>query len=407
MADDQGWGDVGLRTRPADAAHGCAPARRRRAAPLLRRRAGLLPDSCERPHRAPPSRAWASTGPTSAISTPRSSTSGRPRRRGMAHRVLREVAPGDPDPRRRGFEQGRAPEARRPSLPALGARLRRVLRHRGQGAHLEPDDRPELRSAYGTRLLDGPRGDGEPRRPRRRRQRPDRREGPGVHRALHGGGPPFAHRGLAPRASRTGDPKPRDPGAPLAGPRGRAGLLRRVSRRRGPPSVGLRAALEARGRGVIWYCSDNGPEHGTGPGSTGGLRGRKRDLYEGGIRVPAALWWCGDAASPSSAAGPSTAPRAPWTSSPRSSDSRASTSPCLGWTGGPCSPRRWRSPTDSGRDASARGSTGRGRSTRTTAARPGRSTISPRILRRRAISRRRSPRGSSAWSEPSPRGSAT
>lgn len=60
----------------------------------------------------------------------------------------------------------------------------------------------------------------------------------------------------------------------------------------------LRAALEARGRGVLWYCSDNGPEHGTGPGSTGGLRGRKRDLYEGGIRVPAALWWCGDAAVP-------------------------------------------------------------------------------------------------------------
>ncbi len=55
----------------------------------------------------------------------------------------------------------------------------------------------------------------------------------------------------------------------------------------------LRSALEERGRGVLWFCSDNGPEHPLGPGSTGGLRGRKRDLLEGGIRVPAALWWCG------------------------------------------------------------------------------------------------------------------
>lgn len=55
----------------------------------------------------------------------------------------------------------------------------------------------------------------------------------------------------------------------------------------------LRAALEEHGRGLLWFCSDNGPEHARGPGSTGGLRGRKRDLLEGGIRVPAALWWCG------------------------------------------------------------------------------------------------------------------
>lgn len=66
----------------------------------------------------------------------------------------------------------------------------------------------------------------------------------------------------------------------------------------------LRAALEARGRGVIWYCSDNGPEHRSGPGSTGGLRGRKRDLFEGGIRVPAALWWCGDSEVPLEAGRP-------------------------------------------------------------------------------------------------------
>ena len=38
------------------------------------------------------------------------------------------------------------------------------------------------------------------------------------------------------------------------------------------------------------FNSDNGPEHGT-PGETNGLRGRKRDLTEGGIRVPGLLEW--------------------------------------------------------------------------------------------------------------------
>jgi len=58
----------------------------------------------------------------------------------------------------------------------------------------------------------------------------------------------------------------------------------------------LRAAL--RGWGVaedtiLWFCSDNGPEGkaGKAPGSAGGLRGRKRDLYEGGVRVPGLLEW--------------------------------------------------------------------------------------------------------------------
>jgi len=44
---------------------------------------------------------------------------------------------------------------------------------------------------------------------------------------------------------------------------------------------------------MLWFCSDNGPEGqaGVAPGSAGPFRGRKRDLYEGGIRVPGLLEW--------------------------------------------------------------------------------------------------------------------
>ena len=41
---------------------------------------------------------------------------------------------------------------------------------------------------------------------------------------------------------------------------------------------------------MIWFCSDNGPENGT-PGSAGIFRERKRSLYEGGVRVPAFVYW--------------------------------------------------------------------------------------------------------------------
>ncbi|OON93132.1 MAG: hypothetical protein ATN31_00980 [Candidatus Epulonipiscioides saccharophilum] len=47
----------------------------------------------------------------------------------------------------------------------------------------------------------------------------------------------------------------------------------------------------------IWFCSDNGPEgegiskNGRGAGSTKGLRGRKRSLFNGGINVPACIKW--------------------------------------------------------------------------------------------------------------------
>ncbi len=44
---------------------------------------------------------------------------------------------------------------------------------------------------------------------------------------------------------------------------------------------------------LVWFCSDNGPEGNAkrAPGSAGPFRGRKRDLFEGGIRVPAFLVW--------------------------------------------------------------------------------------------------------------------
>jgi len=44
---------------------------------------------------------------------------------------------------------------------------------------------------------------------------------------------------------------------------------------------------------MLWFCSDNGPEGRASPdtGSAGPYRGRKRDLYEGGVRVPGLLVW--------------------------------------------------------------------------------------------------------------------
>ncbi|MBN2313910.1 MAG: sulfatase-like hydrolase/transferase, partial [Sedimentisphaerales bacterium] len=47
---------------------------------------------------------------------------------------------------------------------------------------------------------------------------------------------------------------------------------------------------------MLWFCSDNGPEgkdgkHDRTRGSAGPFRGRKRSLFEGGVRVPGLLEW--------------------------------------------------------------------------------------------------------------------
>jgi arylsulfatase A-like enzyme len=47
--------------------------------------------------------------------------------------------------------------------------------------------------------------------------------------------------------------------------------------------------LGVRENTILWYCSDNGALPGLG--STGGHRGHKGDVYEGGLLVPAILEW--------------------------------------------------------------------------------------------------------------------
>ena len=61
----------------------------------------------------------------------------------------------------------------------------------------------------------------------------------------------------------------------------------------------LRSRLRTLGvadKTMVWFCSDNGPEgnpvkRNRYQGSAGEFRGRKRSLYEGGVRVPGILEW--------------------------------------------------------------------------------------------------------------------
>jgi arylsulfatase A-like enzyme len=60
--------------------------------------------------------------------------------------------------------------------------------------------------------------------------------------------------------------------------------------------------LGVSGNTLLCFCSDNGPEGqaGKAPGSAADFRGRKRSLYEGGVRVPGIMEWPGTIAAGSS-----------------------------------------------------------------------------------------------------------
>ncbi|MEC9093511.1 MAG: sulfatase-like hydrolase/transferase [Planctomycetota bacterium] len=69
------------------------------------------------------------------------------------------------------------------------------------------------------------------------------------------------------------------------------GCLKALDREVGRLRTRLRQ-LDIAENTLVCFCSDNGPEgKNSAPGSAGKLRGRKRSLYEGGVRVPGIVEW--------------------------------------------------------------------------------------------------------------------
>jgi arylsulfatase len=79
--------------------------------------------------------------------------------------------------------------------------------------------------------------------------------------------------------------------------RNQYGELVAMDRSIGTLRQGLRD-LDVADSTLFWFCSDNGGLREITPSTTGGLRGFKSSLYEGGLRVPAIIEWPNGIPSP-------------------------------------------------------------------------------------------------------------